>query len=47
VIHKKPILLYLIFVGFPLNSLIVLEETQSSVSIFHLSMIRSEKKYFL
>ena len=43
---KKLILLFLIFVSFPLNSLIVLEETQSSVSIFHLSMTRFEKKYF-
>ena len=44
---KKLILLFLIFVSFPLNSLIVHEETQSSVSIFHLSMTRSEKKYYL
>jgi len=31
--HKKSILLFLIFVSFPLNSLMVLEETQSSVSM--------------
>jgi len=43
----KPILLFLILVRFPLNSLMVLEETQSSVSMFHLSITRSEKKYFL
>jgi len=43
---KKPIFLFLIFVSFPLNSLIVLEETQASVSKFHLSMTRSENKYF-
>ena len=44
---KKPILLFLILVSFPLNSLMVLEATQSSVSMFHLSITRSEKKYFL
>jgi len=45
--HYWSILLFLIFVSFPLNSLMVLEETQSSVSIFHLSMTRSEKKYLI
>jgi len=46
-IHKKALLVIPDLVSFPLNSLMVLEETQSSVNMFHLSITRSEKKYFL
>jgi len=40
---KKPILLFLIFVSFPLNSLMVLEETQKFGGVFFESRCRTAK----